>query len=662
MFPKHWLRDLHKRILGPTRSDRQRVSRRSYRARLRQAGVRLSPALEQLEERALLAPVTVTITRIEELVNPDAELFDDTPGDYYARVRIGDQFEKTTEPLSHDPAFNEAHPVFPGYTIEPYWIFSTDVDPNNGPVRVQIDLYDYDSVDDDHVDISPVRDQKQLILFVDPLTGTWVGDVPPNQGFARGNGDDDSEGRGLISFAISTLSDDGDLDGDGLLDSWELFGLDYNGDSDMEGGPPPLDLPGLGADPRHKDLFLEIDYMPGRAIPRDELDAVKAAFSVAPKTAGVNAHELPFGADAKVNPDDQPGINLHIDTLNGNFQTGGTQVDTANISNFTSLYKSLKTKEFTDQDPDRRPVFRYALSAAPPTNLTGFSNPGAGYENGSKTLVDLTKSWVRNEWSDFKTVGGDITVTITGGPGSGQVRKIVSNTENTLVVEKEWDTIPTSASQYAIQWSVGGWGRSGTDLIVFQTDGATLMHELGHTMNLDHGGGDGNNLKPNYISVMNYDHGFGISEALSGSLAGSLPSILDYSPARMTTTGLSSGPNSMTTLDDSKAMWTAGQWAGGFVEIVDSNGNNRQVRQIMSNTPNQLVIGNSWTMTPDNTWVYSLYSADPTRALAPLPSLDESNLDETFILDSSDSSHVMWFRDTTGNKIPWTPTANAHSG
>jgi hypothetical protein len=32
----------------------------------------------------------------------------------------------------------------------------------------------------------------------------------------------------------------------------------------------------------------------------------------------------------------------------------------------------------------------------------------------------------------------------------------------------------------------------------------TIMHELGHTLGLGHGGGDGTNCKPNYLSVMNY--------------------------------------------------------------------------------------------------------------------------------------------------------------
>lgn len=37
-----------------------------------------------------------------------------------------------------------------------------------------------------------------------------------------------------------------------------------------------------------------------------------------------------------------------------------------------------------------------------------------------------------------------------------------------------------------------------------QAEAGTLMHELGHNLGLDHGGGDGYNYKPNYLSVMNY--------------------------------------------------------------------------------------------------------------------------------------------------------------
>jgi len=55
------------------------------------------------------------------------------------------------------------------------------------------------------------------------------------------------------------------------------------------------------------------------------------------------------------------------------------------------------------------------------------------------------------------------------------------------------------ASDYIV--SLGSWpGGTGT---VNQQAG-TLMHELGHNLNLHHGGGDDTNYKPNYFSIMSY--------------------------------------------------------------------------------------------------------------------------------------------------------------
>jgi hypothetical protein len=54
--------------------------------------------------------------------------------------------------------------------------------------------------------------------------------------------------------------------------------------------------------------------------------------------------------------------------------------------------------------------------------------------------------------------------------------------------------------------TLGGW--SAADLAAVgglqEAENAALMHEVGHTLGLDHGGGDAVNCKPNYISVMNH--------------------------------------------------------------------------------------------------------------------------------------------------------------
>ncbi len=59
--------------------------------------------------------------------------------------------------------------------------------------------------------------------------------------------------------------------------------------------------------------------------------------------------------------------------------------------------------------------------------------------------------------------------------------------------------------------------------------GATIMHELGHTLGLLHGGFDDINCKPNYPSVMNYLYQF---DKADGGLA---DRPLDYSRYPYTT-------------------------------------------------------------------------------------------------------------------------------
>ena len=91
-----------------------------------------------------------------------------------------------------------------------------------------------------------------------------------------------------------------DTDGDGLCDKWERDGIDLNNDGIID-----LDLKKLGADPLHKDVFVEVDWVKGNK--PQSLNAVKTAFKNAPIK----------------NPDKTEGINLHImmsdtiTTLNG---------------------------------------------------------------------------------------------------------------------------------------------------------------------------------------------------------------------------------------------------------------------------------------------------------------------------------------------------------
>src|SRR5262249_45104370 len=68
---------------------------------------------------------------------------------------------------------------------------------------------------------------------------------------------------------------------------------------------------------------------------------------------------------------------------------------------------------------------------------------------------------------------------------------------------------------------------------------STFMHELGHSLNLHHGGGEDDNFKPNYMSIMSYSRQFnnsGKSVGIPGITDGSIVRtnrLLDYSRTQL---------------------------------------------------------------------------------------------------------------------------------
>jgi hypothetical protein len=289
-----------------------------------------------------------------------------------------------------------------------------------------------------------------------------------------------------------------DTDGDRLPDVWETDGLDVDGDMIID-----LDLPAMGADPEHKDLFLEIDWMfdlgdcvveyctgddtiPDAAcIPRGCTDIKNFKPSEAALEAVIQAF-----ADAPVdNPDGESGINLHIDAgpLSvmdattgdrwGNLGRGSAVDHVEELGNFVAgtfsavacdgstinyneaysweAFDDIKNSNFDDA---RRDVFHYALYAD----------------------------------------------TFAGRRSSGIARGIPS--ADFLVTQ--------------------GLFHGGTGFENVEEQG-TLMHELGHNLGLRHGGDTNCNRQPNYLSIMNYEF------QLTGLLKDATYGTLDYSRAEL---------------------------------------------------------------------------------------------------------------------------------
>jgi hypothetical protein len=237
------------------------------------------------------------------------------------------------------------------------------------------------------------------------------------------------------SFTLVVGEEAADADGDALPDVWEEEGVDTDGDGSVD-----LDLPAMGADPLHKDLFLEIDHMQGHALLQSAVDVVTQSFADAPVA----------------NPDGTTGIALHVD--NGpastmNPRTGATwagRSDRDELPHVEVLGEHVGGEyDWTEFDvlketgfaAEREPVFHYAIS-------------GHGYGSPTETSSGISRG----------IEGSDLLVTLgVGCAGTGA------------------DCTHTQPEQ-----------------------AGTLMHELGHNLGLRHGGGDGMNYKPNYLSIMNY--------------------------------------------------------------------------------------------------------------------------------------------------------------
>lgn len=112
-----------------------------------------------------------------------------------------------------------------------------------------------------------------------------------------------------------------DTDGDGLWDSWELLGFStsWQTSGGLVFGYLPLQT--WGANPRHKDIFVEIDFR--RLTQEDNQNNVMEKMSpmVARQMAAIYGDNATTDASLRAahaasiqNPDSLPGISIHLDT------------------------------------------------------------------------------------------------------------------------------------------------------------------------------------------------------------------------------------------------------------------------------------------------------------------------------------------------------------
>jgi Tol biopolymer transport system component len=263
---------------------------------------------------------------------------------------------------------------------------------------------------------------------------------------------DAADGKNVMPLTMDDSSEDdpdwqpapADRDGDALLDEWETKG--YNPD-----GKPPVevDLPKMGADPMRKDVFVELDSMPGHQLSAAALKKVIDAFAAAavPTTGGL-----------------KPGIALHVDNGPDSIMDPTTGARWGSLSKGTrtlqhvpvlgsyrngayswAVFDRVKEKAFSEA---RRRIFHYAISAH-----------RIGDPDAREPLVGFSR----------EEPASDLVLGLALGCPPGL------------------DCAGTTEQQ-----------------------AGSFMHELGHNLGLGDGGVDALTLKPNHISVMNYLYAGGI--------------------------------------------------------------------------------------------------------------------------------------------------------
>jgi hypothetical protein len=477
-------------------------------------------------------PVTVSITSITQNgTDVDPGITQGPVGDFYAGVTIGGVRQHNfADRLDYGFEFGTGF-IFPWeITLDPPWTFTGTVDDSTPTTDIAIELWDNDDCDsafctdpgvfqnaDDQVDISPAASET-LNLTINLADAKWSGDAAWPVGCVHGSGGEDVE----ICFEVNTVSAAGDADGDALLDAWEQHGLNPDGDSAVE-----VDLPGFGANPRRMDVFVELDCLVDDVNGNDSL-AELVDHSHCLRQDALADVVRSFANAPVANIDGSRGIQLHVDTGTlfgagllqvaggvtgnvGDMGGGGSQIPEAGntIINFDGAgatdFDTLKAANF--DAPNRAQIFRYGIS---------------GHQTNLRAAVNDCTS---GQAEDIK--GNDFYVTLGGrrdldGNGTGDTTcwgstpaDSIDNDGDGAVDEDPGDGVDNDGD------CVAGTDTNGDGLTCTFADlrvdedgghsiggrgeqGGTFMHELGHVLGLQHGGGDGTNNKPNYLSVMNY--------------------------------------------------------------------------------------------------------------------------------------------------------------
>jgi uncharacterized repeat protein (TIGR01451 family) len=407
--------------------------------------VLLVVGLPKAAHAAPTATITVTINEISCGSACDEQgiegIGEGTP-DWYAKVFMNNA--PANPPRADGPDDTDK--------IKPDWAFSTVIPDTQQTVPVRIQVWDRDSWDDDLADDTPQPGDKNLDFTIDRVKNNVSGEISGGIGTELctfGNGED-GDGSAYICFTAST----GDRDGDGLQDTWETNGIDFDGNGTID---LALNLPPFNANPDRKDIFVEVDYMAcsaGGCAPGD-------THSHQPQPGALQDVVDAFAKAPVHNPSGPDGITLHA------------MEDEAVPEAAQVLFQTNGPGTYDD--------FNDIKDGNPAGPCTGFFGTAAERANPDCANILGAKRAV----FQYNVFGHNYTES----PGSSGISELNPKGGNDFMVTLGGFTAGGIAANGGLRAS----------------EAATFMHELGHNLSLTHGGGpDAINCKPNYLSLMSY--------------------------------------------------------------------------------------------------------------------------------------------------------------
>lgn len=247
---------------------------------------------------------------------------------------------------------------------------------------------------------------------------------------------------------IAVLRVDGDRDGDGLFDDWEQFGIDANGDGRVD-----LNLPRL----------LPVDL-------NNDGDTTDPGERTSP---------------------DRKDIFLEIDymdcgTPGSDCAAGDRHSHRPSADAIRAVVRAFRNAPVSNPDRSRGITLHVDISNSIPHQRT-LQFPGR-----------------EGCFPDVPSIGNfDAVKENPANFGPNNPRRFAFHYSLFTHLQIETNT-SSGCGEFPgndFQVSLGGFTRGVGDTL---EQAGTLMHELGHNLDLDHGGEDGLNYKPNYLSVMNY--------------------------------------------------------------------------------------------------------------------------------------------------------------